>query len=233
MINFDDYTNEDKLKHNPDWPYIPDHPYRILIIRGSGSGKTNTLLNLKTNQPDIDKIYLYAKDLCEPKYQFFINKRESTGLKYFNDPKAFIEYKNDMQDVYKNINYYKLNKENKILIVFDDMITDMINHKKLNSVVTELFIISRKLNISYAFITQSYFKVPKYVRLNTTHFFIMKIPNKNELQQIALNNSSDIDLKDFVKIYKKCTDGPYSFLVNDTSLSSDNSLRFRKNLYNK
>ena len=232
MINFDDYTNENKLKHNPDWPYIPDHSYRILIIGGSGSGKTNTLLNLINNQPDIDKIYLYAKDLYEPKYQFLINKRESIGLKHFNDPKAFIEYSNDMHDVYKNIDDYNPDKENKILIVFDDMIADMINNKKLNSIVTELFIRGRKLNISLVFITQSYFKVPKDVRLNTTHFFIMKIPNKRELQQIVLNHSSDIDFKDFVKIYKKCTDDPYSFLVNDTTLSSDNPLRFRKNLYN-
>ena len=144
MINFDDYTNENKLKHNPDWPYIPDHPYRILIIGGSGSGKTNTLLDLINNQPDIDKIYLYAKDLYETKYQFLINKRESTGLKHFNDPKAFIEYSNDMQDVYKNINQYNPNKENKILTVLEDMIADMINNKKLNSIVTELFIRSRK-----------------------------------------------------------------------------------------
>ena len=226
MINFDNYTNENKTKHNPNWPYIPDHPYRILIIGGSGSGKTNTLLNLINNQPDIDKIYLYAKDLYEPKYQFLINKRESTGLKYFNDPKAFIEYSNDMHDVYKNIDNYNPDKENKILIVFDDMIADMINNKKLNSIVTELFIRGRKLNISLVFITQSYFKVPKDVRLNTTHFFIMKIPNKRELQQIALNHSSDIDYKDFVNIYKKCTDEPYSFSVNDTTLSSDNPLRF-------
>ena len=226
MINFDNYTNENKTKHNPNWPYIPDHPYRILIIGGSGSGKTNTLLNLINNQPDIDKIYLYAKDLNEPKYQFLINKRESTGLKYFNDPKAFIEYSNDMHDVYKNIDNYNPDKENKILIVFDDMIADMINNKKLNSIVTELFIRGRKLNISLVFITQSYFKVPKDVRLNTTHFFIMKIPNKRELQQIALNHSSDIDYKDFVNIYKKCTDEPYSFSVNDTTLSSDNPLRF-------
>ena len=161
MINFDNYVNENKTKHNKNWPYIPDHPYRILIIGGSGSGKTNALLNLINNQPDIDKIYLYAKDLYEPKYQFLINKRESTGLKYFNDPKAFIEYKNDMQDVYKNINYYKLNKENKILIVFDDMITDMINNEKLNSIVIELFIRGRKINISLVFITQSHFKFQK------------------------------------------------------------------------
>ena len=214
MINVDDYTNENKRKHNPNWPYTPDHPYRILIIGGSGSGKTNTLLNLIDNQPNIDKIYLYAKDLYEPKYQFLINKRESIRLKHFNDPKAFIEYSNDMHDVYKNINNYNPDKENKILIVFDDMIADMINSKKLNSIATELFIRDRKLNISLVFITQSYFKVPKDVRLNTTHFFIMKIPNKRELQQIAMSHSSDIDFKDFIKIYKKCTDKPYSFLVD-------------------
>ena len=112
------------------------------------------------------------------------------------------------------------------------MIADMINNKKLNSIVTELFIRRRKLNISLVFITQSYFKVPKDVKLNTTHFFIMKIPNKRELQQIAVSHSSDIDFKDFINIYKKCTDKPYSFLVNDTTLASDNPLRFRKNLYN-
>ena len=108
----------------------------------------------------------------------------------------------------------------------------MINNKKLNSIVTELFIRGRKLNISLVFITQSYFKVPKDVRLNSTHFFIMKIPNKRELQQIALNHSSDIDFKSFIRIYKKCTDEPYSFLVNDTTLASDNPIRFRKNLFN-
>ena len=182
------YTNENKRKHNSNWPYISDHPYRILIIGGSGSGKTNALLNLINNQPDIDKIYLYAKDPYEDKYQFLIKKRESIGLKHFNDPKAFIEYSNDMHDVYKNIDHYNPDKENKILIVFDDMIADMINNKKLNSIITELFIRGRKLNISLVFITQSYFKVPKDVRLNTTHFFIMKIPNKRELQQIAINH---------------------------------------------
>ena len=232
MINFDEYTNENKIIHNPNWPYIADHPYRILIIGGSGSGKTNTLLNLINNQPDIDKIYLYAKDPYEDKYQFLIKKRESIGLKHFNDPKAFIEYSNDMQDVYGNINDYNPDKENKILIVFDDMIADMTNNKKLNSVVTELFIGGRKLNISLVFIIQSYFKVPKDVRLNTTLFFIMKIPNKRELQQIAINHSSNINTKYFIKIYKKWTDEPYSFLVSDTTLSSDNPLQFRRNLCN-
>ena len=129
MINFDDYANENNTPHNLRQPYIPDYPYRILIIGGSGSGKTNTLLNLINNQPDIDKIYLYAKDPYEAKYQFLINKRESTGLNHFNDPKAFIEYSNDMQDVYKNVDEYNADKEHKILIVFDDMIADMINNK--------------------------------------------------------------------------------------------------------
>ena len=108
----------------------------------------------------------------------------------------------------------------------------MINNKKLNSTVTGLFIRGGKPNISLVFITQSYFKVPKEVRLNTTHFFIMKIPNKRELQQIAVSHSSDIDFKDFINIYKKCTDEPYSFLFSDITLSSDAPLRFRKNLYN-
>ena len=140
-----------------------------------------------------------------------------------------MENSNDMQDVYKNIEDYNPGKNRKVLIVFDDMIADMINNKKLDSTVTELFIRGRKPNISIVFITQSYFKVPKDVRLNSTHFFIMKIPNKRELHQIALNHSSDIDFKDFMKIYKKYTKEPYSFLVNDTTLPSDYLLRFRNN----
>ena len=162
MSNSDDYANENKIQHNLKWQYIPNQPYRILIIGGSVSGKTNALLNLINNQPDIDTIYLYAKDPYEAKYQFLINKSDSPGLKHFNDPKAFIEYSNNMQDFKKYA----------------------------------------KLNISLVFITQSYFKVPKDVRLNSTHFFVL---NKRKLQQIALNHSSDINSKDFIKIYKKCT----------------------------
>ena len=218
MINFDEYTNENKIEHNSNWPYIPDHPYRILIVGGSGSGKTNALFNLINNQPDIDKMYLYAEDPCEAKYQYLINKREKVGVSHYKDPKAFIEYSNDMQDVYNNIEGYNPTKSRKVLIVFYDMIADMINNKKLNPIVTELFIRGRKLNISVVFITQSYFKVPKDVRLNSTHFFIMKIPNKRELQQIVLNHSSDIDFKDFMKIFKKYTAEPYSFLVKYTTL---------------
>ena len=189
-------------------------------------GITNLLLNLIENQPQY-KIYLYAKDPYEAKYQYLINKREGVGMNHFNDPKAFIEYSNDIDDVYKNIDEYNPDKVNKI-IVFDDMIHD----KKLNSIVTELFIGGRKLNISLVFITQSYFKIPKDVRLNTSHFFIAKIPNKRDLQQIAINHSSNISTKDFTNIYRECTAEPYSFLVNDTTLASNKPLRFRKNLFN-
>ena len=140
MINFDDYTNENKTEHNLNWPYIPDHPYRILILGGSGSGKTNALLNLINNQSDIHKIYLYAKDLYEARHQFLINKRESIRLNHFNDSNAFIEYFNYMQDVYKYVEEYNIGQKPKILIVFD-MIPNMINNKKkLNLVVAELFI---------------------------------------------------------------------------------------------
>ena len=185
-------------------------------------------MNLINNQPDIDKIYLYAKDPYEAKYQYLIKKREKEGLDHFKDPKAFMEYSNDMEDVYKNIESYNPGKKRKIIIVFDHMVSDMINNKKLNPAVTELFLGGRKFNISIVFITQSYFKVPKDVRLNSTHFFIMNIPNKRELQQIALNYSSDIDFKDFIKFYKKYTSKQYSFLVNDTTLPSDDLLRLKK-----
>ena len=219
-----------KIEHNLKWPYIADHPYRIIIIGGSRSGKTNALLNLINNQPDFDKTYLHAKDSCESKYQYLINKRENVGLDPFVNPKAFMEYSNEMLNAYKNIEDYNPDKKINVLIVFDDMIGDIINNKKLNSVVTELFIRERKLNITIVFITQSYFRVPKDVRLNPTHFFIMKIPNQEELWRIALAHSSDIDSKDVMKIHKKRTAVPYSFLVNVTTLPSDNLLRLRKNL---
>ena len=137
---------------------------------GSESGKTNLLLNLIENQPNNDKIYLYVKNPYESKYKYLINKTKGVGVNHFNNPKAFIEYSNDMHDVYKNIDDYNPDKENKILIVFDDMIADMDHNKKLNPIVTELFIRGRKLNISLVFIAQSYFKVPKDVRLITSHF---------------------------------------------------------------
>ena len=178
MINFGDVIKEETKEHNPNWPQIPDHPYRILIIADSRSGKISSLFNLINQQPDIDKIYLYAKDPYEAKYQFLIDKQKSASLNHFNDSKAFIEYSNDMDDIYKNIEEYNPNKKCKILIAFDDMIADMLSNRKFNSIVAELFIRGRKLNISLVFITQSYFAAPKNVRLNSTHYFIMKIQNK-------------------------------------------------------
>ena len=130
MFNLDDITNENNKEHNKKWPFIPDHLYRILIIGGSGSGKTNTLLNLINEQNDIDKIYLYARDLNEPKYKILIKKRKDAGIKHLNDPNAFIECSNTMDDVYENIDDYNPNKQRKILIVFDHMMAVIMADKK-------------------------------------------------------------------------------------------------------
>ena len=203
MINLgSSIINENNEQHNEKWPYIPDHPYRILIIGGSGSGKTNTLLNLINEQKDIDKIYLYAKDLNESKYELLIKNRENSGIKHVNDSNAFIECSNTMEEVYENIGNYNPNRKRKILIVFDDMIADIMTNKKFQSLIKELFIRCRKINISLVFITQSYFSVPKDVRLNSTHYLIMKINNKRELQNIAINHSADIDDQDFINLQR-------------------------------
>ena len=146
--------------------------------RGRRIRKNRCVIKFNKQPAGFDKIYLYAKDPYEAKYQYLINKRESTGINPFNEPKAFIEYSNDMQDVYKNIDEYNVDKVRKILIVFDYMIADMIDNKKLNSIVPDLFIRGRKLNIPLVFITQLYFEVPNNFRLNSTQLFIMKIPNK-------------------------------------------------------
>ena len=159
MINSDDVVNENIKEHNPNWPQISDHPYRILIIGGSGSGKTNTFFNLINHQLDNDKIYLYAKDPYEAKYQSLIKKCEDVGTKHFNDSKAFIDYSNKMVDIYKNIEDYNANKTGKTVIVFDDVVADRLSNKKLNPMVTELFIRGRKLDTSLVFIIQSYFAV--------------------------------------------------------------------------
>ena len=140
MFNLDDITNENNKQHNEKWPFIPNYPYRILIIGGSGSGKTNALLNLIKEQDDIDKNYLYAKDLSEPKYEFLIKKRKDVGIKYFNDPNAFIGCSNTMDNVYENIYDYNASRKRKILIVFGDIIADTITNKKFQAMIKELFI---------------------------------------------------------------------------------------------
>ena len=232
MINLHDITNENNKGHNEKWPYIPDHPSRILMIGGSGSGKRNTLLNLINEQSYVDKIYLYAKDLSESKYEFLIKKREDAGIKCLNDPNAFIECENTMDDVYENIGNYNPSRKRETLILFDDMIADIMTNKKFQAIIKELFIRCRKLNISLAFITQSYFFVPKDVRLNSTDYLIIKINHRKELQNFAINHSADIDYKDFLKIYRECIREPYSFLTNDTTLPASDPLRFRKNFSN-
>ena len=157
MINLDSITNENNKEHNEKWPYIPDHLYRILIIGVSGSGKTNVLINLINEQHNIDKIYLYARDLSESKYGHLIKKREDVGIKHANNPNAFIECSNTMDAVYENIDDYNLSRKRTKLIVFDDMISDIMTNRGFQAIINEWFIRWRKLNISLVFITQSYF----------------------------------------------------------------------------
>ena len=223
MLNLDNIVGNKNENKDNNWPF------RMLIIGPSGSGKTNTLLHLINNLHPIDKIYLYAKDLSEPKYELLINKREQAGIKNLNDPHAFIECSNDMDDVLDDINNYNKNRDKKLLIVFDDMIADIMSSKKFKAIIKELFIRCRKLNISIVFITQSYFRTPKDVRLRSTHYVIMKIQIRNELQNIAQENSGDIDFKDVLKTYKDYTSEPYSCMIIDTAVSSGHPMRFGKN----
>ena len=176
--------------------------------------KTNTLLNLIKEQDDIDKIYLYAKDLSKPKYEFLVKKREDVGIKYCNNPN---ECSNRMDDIYQNIDHYNPSRKRKILVLFDDMIADIMTNKKFRTIIEELFIRCRKLNISLAFITQSYFSLPKDMRLSSTHFLIMKMNKRKELQNVAINHSEKIDYNDIVNIYRECRRKLYSFLTIDTT----------------
>ena len=187
----------------------------MLIIGPSGSGKTNTLLHLINNLHPIDKIYLYAKDLHEPKYEYLINRKEQAGIKDLNDPYAFIEYSDDMNDVLDDINSYNKNRDKKVLIVFDDMIADIEYNKNFKRIIKELFYRARKINVSIVFITQSYFRALKDATLNSTHYILMKIGNKKELKSIAEEKSGHLDYKDFLKMYNYCTKEPYLFMAID------------------
>ena len=213
MLNLDDIvinkkTTERSSSERNTWPF------RMLIIGPSGSGKTNTLLHLINNLHPIDKIYLYAKDTDKRTYQFLINKREQAGIKNLKDPHAFIEYSNDMDDVFDNINNYNKNRDKKVLIIFGDMIADIMRSEKFKAIFKELFIRCRKLNISIVFITQSYFRTPKDARLNITYYILMKIGSKKELRNIAEEKLGYLGYKDFLKIYNYCTKEPYSFMMN-------------------
>ena len=220
MLNLDDIVSNKKENKDNNWPF------RMLIIGPSGSGKTNTLLHLINNFHPIDKIYLYAKDTDEKKYQYLINKREHAGIKNLNDPHVFIEYSNYMNDVMDDINNYNKNRNKKVLM-FDDMIVDIMRSEKFKAIVKELFIRCRKLNISIVFITQSYFRTPKDARLNSTHYKLMKIGNNKESKSIAKENSGHLDFKEFLKIYNYCTKEPYSFMLVDTRPTAP--VTFKKN----
>ena len=226
MLNLDNILSNKNENKDNNWPF------RMLIIRPSRSGKTNTLLHLIQNLNEttpVDKIYLYAKDLTEPKYELLINNRKNAGIKHFNDSTAFIEYSNDMDDVFTNIDDYNKKRKRKVLMIFDDMIADIMSSTKFQAIIKELFIRCRKLNISIVFMTQSYFRTPKDARLNSTHYVIMRIQSRKELQNIAQENSGDIDFKDFLKIYKDYTSEPYPCMIIDTTVPSGNPMRFRKN----
>ena len=221
MLNLDEIVSNKKENKGNNWLF------RMLIIGPSGSSKTNTVLHLINNFHPIDKIYLYAKDTDENKCQYLKNKREQAGIKNLNDPHAFIECSSDMNDVLDDINNYNKNRDKKVLIIFDDMIADIMRSEKFKAIVKELFIRCRKLKISIVFITQSYFRTPKDARLNSTHYILMKIGNKKELKSIAEENSGHLDFKDFLKTYNYCTKEPYSFMIVDTRLTA--RVTFQKN----
>ena len=209
MFNLYNITEKD---YNKDWPY------RKLIIGPSGSGKTNYLLNsIQKDKKIIDKIYLYVKYLEEPKFKLLINKREKAGINFNNDPSAFIEYSNSMDDIFLQIEDYNKKRKRKISIIFDNMINHVMSDNKAQQVLKDLFIRCRKLNISLCFLTQSYFKVPKDTRLNSINYILFKLHNKRELQNIAINHSADIDYKDFIEIYRDCTKELYNSLAIDAT----------------
>ena len=222
--------NLDNIVNNKNTSSLEDNnwPFRTLIIGPSGSGKTNTLLHLINNLHPIDKIYSYAKDIHEPKYEYLINKREQAGIKNLNDLHAFIEYLDDMNDVLDDINNYNKNRDKKVLIVFDEMTADIEYNKNFKRIIKELFYKARKINVSIVFITQSYFKALKDARLNSTHYILMKIGNKKELKEIAEEKSGHLDCQYFLKMYNYCTKDPYSFMTIDTRPTA--TISFKKKL---
>ena len=151
MINLDSITNENNKEHNEKWPYIPDHPYRILITDGSGSEQINALLNLMKEQDDTDKIYLYAKNLNEPNYEFLIKKHKDVGTNHFDDSNVFIECSNSLDDVYQNIDDYNPSTQRKILIVFDDMIAGIMRNKNFRAIIKELLHLFLSLSLIFLF----------------------------------------------------------------------------------
>ena len=194
MLHLDNIVSNKNTSSSED----NNWPFRVLIIGPSSSGKTNTLLHLINDLHPIDKIYLYAKDIHEPKYEYLINSNS-----------------HDMNDVLDDINNYNKNRDKKVLIVFDDMIADIEYNKNFKRIIKELFYRARKINVSIVFIMQSYFRALKDARLNSTHYIIIKINNKKELKRIAEEKSGHLDYKDFLEMYNYCTEEPYSFMTID------------------
>ena len=225
MLNLDNIVSNKKTESSSsernNWPF------RMLIIGPPGSGKTTALLHLINNLHPIDKIYLYAKDIHEPKYEYLINKREQAGIKNLNDPHAFIEYSNEMDDVLDDINNNNKNRDTKVPTAFDDVIADIEYNKNFKRIIKELFYRALNVNVSIVFITQSYFRALKDARLNCTHYMLMKIDNKKELKRIAEEKSGRLDYKDFLKIYNCCTREPYSFTTIDVRPTA--TIPFKKN----
>ena len=170
-----------------------------MIIGGLGSRKTNSLLNLINLQDHIDTICLYAKDLSEPKYEFLIKKREKPGIEHLDDLNAFTECSNTVDDVYEDIDEYNPSRKRKTLIVFKEMIADVIPNKKFQAVLKNLFIRCRKLNISLVFIIQSYFSISKEVRSNSTHYLIIKLTTKQNYKTSQLITLQIL----IIKIYRQ------------------------------
>ena len=229
MLNLDNIVsnkNENKDTTGSSSSERNNWPFRMLTIGPSGSGKTNTLLHLINNLHLIDKIYLYTKDIHGPKYKYLINKREQAGIKNLNDPHAFIEYSDDMDDVLDD----NKNRDKKVLIVFDDVIADIECNKKFKRIIKELFYRARKINVSIVFITQSYFRALKDARLNSTHI-LMKVNNKKELKRTTEEKSGHLDYKDFFKMYNYCIREPYSFMLIDKRPTA--SVNLKKTLMNK
>ena len=191
MLNLDNITEKDD---NKDWSY------RKLIIGPSGSGKTHYLLNsIQIDNNVTDKIYLYVKDLEEPKYKLLIDRRKKAGINFNNDPTAFIAHFNSMDDIFPQIEDYNKKSKREILIIFDNMISHVMPDKNAQQILKYLFIRCRKLNISICFLAQSYFSAPKDVRLNCTHYILFKLHNKRELQNIAINHLLILTIKILLK----------------------------------
>ena len=207
MINFDLVNNNIK-NNNTNNIYSYTHPFRILIISPSGSGKTNLLRDIINEREDIDKIYLFARDLNE----LLINTRKKAGINHYNDENEFIESFDSMDYVFFNIDDFNIGRKRKVVIIFDDMIPDIVTNKNYQQVIKELFMRSRKINIYL--IILSFFSIPK----NNTY----------ELNNIASSFCCDIERRDILKLYRKHTDEQYSFFTIDTTLNSNNDLKYRK-----